>query len=214
MATTLANHGGLRLPWFTLSVTALLLLLFGFAGPAPEALIYDRMAIMSGEFWRLFTGHFVHTDNNHLTWNVLAFLILGAVLEWEFRLPAHFHFTVLGLGALTIDAWLWWGMPEITRYCGISAVLNTQLGVAAILLWATTKSPLAILVGLGAMAKIVAEITLQTSLFTDTLWPSVPEAHLAGLVIGLLSILIIKAKYERGAPRPTTADSESRQKPQ
>jgi rhomboid family GlyGly-CTERM serine protease len=194
MATTLVDHGGLRLPWFTLSVTAFLLLLYGFAGPAPESLIYDRMAITSGEFWRLLTGHLVHTDNNHLTWNVLAFLILGAVLEREFRLPAHFHLIVLGLGALTIDAWLWWGMPEITRYCGISAVLNTQLGVAAILLWVTTKSPLAILVGLGASVKIAVEITLQTSLFTDTLWPSVPEAHLAGLIVGLLSIRIIKAR--------------------
>ncbi len=194
IAATLVNHGSLRLPWFTLSVTALLLLLFGIAGPAPEALIYDRMEIMSGEFWRLFTGHFVHTDNTHLAWNVLAFLILGAVLEWEFRLPAHIHLTVLGLGALTVDAWLWWGMPEITRYCGISAILNTQLGVAAIMLWAATKSPLAILVGLGALLKIAAEITLQTSLFTNTLWPSVPEAHLAGLVFGLLFIRIFKAR--------------------
>ncbi len=188
MATTLVNHGGLRPPWFTLSVTAVLLMLFGLAGPVPEGLIYDRAAIMSGEFWRLITAHLVHTDTGHLAWNVGAFLVLGTVLEREFRLPTRIHLTVLGLGALAVDAWLWWGMPEVTRYCGISAVLNTQFGAAAILLWSTTKSPLAILVGLGAGLKIGMEIALQTSLFTDTLWPSVPEAHLAGLAIGLLSM--------------------------
>ena len=80
-------HGSLTLPWHTLWMVGSVFLLFVFGGSAPEALVFDRQAILQGELWRLVTSHWVHSDVEHLTWNLVAFGLLGYMLE-----PCYGHF--------------------------------------------------------------------------------------------------------------------------
>ncbi len=199
------DHGSLALPWSALSMAGVLAGLYVLFGPMPAALIYDRAAISDGEVWRLITGHLVHTDASHFAWNLGAFVILGTILERELRLPFRRHVALLLSGAAVISAWLWWGMPQLARYCGISAVLNTQFTAVLGFLWLRTKSRLVPLVGLGAVLKIGIEKIFGTSLFVDMTWPSVPEAHLAGLAAGLLIVGWLKA----GAGRISSADGSA-----
>jgi len=73
-----------RIPWLTVTTASLPALLAGASlggfGVA-DAAQYDRAALLRGEVWRLVTGHFVHWSLSHLVWDVLAFLILGAICE-------------------------------------------------------------------------------------------------------------------------------------
>ena len=126
-ADSAANrHGSLALPWRTLLLTGLALVLFLSFGAAPEAWVFDRIAIAQGEWWRLITGHWVHSDLEHATWDIGALLVLG--LLFESRLKGKL-FTVLALSTLGIDLWLWYALPSLNYYCGLSGILNGLLAL-------------------------------------------------------------------------------------
>src|SRR5687767_10962338 len=42
--------------------------------------VYDREAILSGEFWRMFTGQYVHLSTSHLIYNLLGLGLAGWML--------------------------------------------------------------------------------------------------------------------------------------
>jgi len=45
-----------------------------------SALLYDRTAILRGEWWRLWTGHWVHFSFSHLAWNLAVLLGAGLLV--------------------------------------------------------------------------------------------------------------------------------------
>jgi rhomboid family GlyGly-CTERM serine protease len=183
-ANVVQRHGGYTLPWRTFILVALALSLFVLGGPASQALVFDREAILHGELWRLLTGHWVHGDTEHLFWNVMALGILGAMVELT---PGQMKLgTALLGGTALVDVWLWWFMPGLDFYCGLSGILNTLLFLVLIDGWRRTGSTVFPLVLLGATAKIAVETTWATALFTHTAWPAVPPAHLAGALAGVL----------------------------
>jgi rhomboid family GlyGly-CTERM serine protease len=173
---------GYRLPWLTLTLAGLTAALFAALGPVPEALVYDRNAIDNGEWWRLLTAHWVHSDSNHLAWNLGALLVLGGVIETRSRraIPAG-----LLLGSLGVDLLLWYGLPGLSHYAGLSGTLNTLLLLAIAALWQPPNRVMLITVGVVALAKIIAEMALGQALLSDTSWQSIPQAHLAGCLVGL-----------------------------
>ncbi|MCW8825778.1 MAG: rhombosortase [Gammaproteobacteria bacterium] len=198
---SLILRGSEMLPRLTLLMALVAIGLFLSFGAAPELLTYDREAIIHGEWWRLVSGHFVHSDGEHAFWDIFALLLIGALLEQR-GLTKFMTATVTGLFAVNI--WLIWGIPELTYYCGLSGILNTLLAVFLIELWFDLKKPkrqgnnssnskkmdftaLAILItGVSILGKILVEINLGQALFTDTAWPGVPSVHLAGVVGGVL----------------------------
>src|SRR5262245_7612141 len=70
--------------WLTLLLFSGMALLHCFTQNL-ELFSVDKIAIQHGEWWRLVSGHFVHSDNNHLIWNIVAFAMLGAMLEQHSR---------------------------------------------------------------------------------------------------------------------------------
>ena len=189
-------HGGLLSPRRTLLLSSLALALYLLAGPAPELLVYDRSAIAGGEWWRLFTAHLVHSDAGHALWNIAAFALLGAL--FEARLGGRVVPGLL-LGALAIDAWLWWAEPELLLYCGLSGVINALMAASLWRLWQQSRDSLLVWIGIGAIAKIALETAAGGALFTQTLWGSVPQAHAVGFAAGLLSNLICRSEARYGA---------------
>jgi rhomboid family GlyGly-CTERM serine protease len=182
-----SRHGSLTLPWRTLLLTGLALGLFLGFGSAPEAWVFDRMAITQGEWWRLITGHWVHSDLEHATWDIGALLVLG--LLFESRLKGKL-FTVLALGTLSIDLWLWYALPSLTYYCGLSGILNGLLALGLFRMWWELRHPLIWMTGVGAILKIVWETAIGGALLTSTAWPSLPEVHGVGFLCGLLVAMI------------------------
>lgn len=176
-----------RLPWLTLSLAGLAIGLYAVAGPAADAAVYDRAAVADGEWWRLLSGHWVHGDTGHLAWNLTALLLLGSIVESSRRwlLP-------LGLlaGSIGVDLWLWTGLPGIVRYCGLSGALNTLLILALWTTWKRSGHWLVWAIGLGSLLKILVEMADGRALLTQTAWPSVPSAHLAGWLVGCLLVAL------------------------
>lgn len=191
------NHGGPRPPWFTFTLAALAIGFYCFAGAAAPAWVFDRSAIADGEWWRLISGHLVHSDAQHLLWDVSALVVIGWMLERH--RPAIFGSGFLA-GLLAVDAWLWLGMPELERYCGLSGVLHAVLLLLLAALWRTTPKSLVITMGFLIVGKVVLESWTHQALLTDTAWPSVPSAHLAGLCAGLAVFLLDNAKERRLNP--------------
>ena len=129
------------------------------------------------------TGHLVHADGSHALWNITALALLVTLFEgWLGRRLT----TSLGLGVLTINLWLWWGMPTLTLYCGVSGVLNILLAAGLYVLWRETRDPVVLLVAAGAVTKVTIEGLAGHALFVDIAWASVPSVHGVGFAARLL----------------------------
>ena len=183
------NHGGLRPPWFTFLLAVLAIGFYGLAGPAAPAWVFDRSAIADGEWWRLFSGHLVHSDGQHLIWDVSALVVIGWILE-RYQ-PVIFTWGLLA-GMLAVNAWLWFGMPELERYCGLSGTLHAVLLLLLATLWRTTRQPMVLAMGFLILGKVGLEWWTNQALLTQTAWPSVPIVHFAGLCGGLAVLLLDK----------------------
>lgn len=179
------NQGSAELPWLTaLLVAGAILLWWGF-GPAPAALVFDRAAITQGQIWRLITGHMVHSDAGHALWDIAALAAIGWLLETQCRLRM---LLVSLLGCMAVDVGIWWFMPTLDLYCGLSGVLNTLFVVMLADLWAAHRHPIFPLAGIALCIKLAYEIHAGQSLIVATAWPATPLAHLAGTLGGLLML--------------------------
>jgi rhomboid family GlyGly-CTERM serine protease len=179
------RHGSTTLPWRSMLMGVVAVLAYLLPGAAPEALVFDRVAIAQGEWWRLLTGHWVHSDPAHAGWDITALLLLGALFEprLKWRLPL-----ALLIGTVGVNAWLWWMDPALRYYCGLSGILNSLLIVGLLQLWRDCRAPLVLLTGVAAAAKILLELSLGQTLLTRTAWPAVPAVHAAGFLSGLVCV--------------------------
>ncbi len=111
-----------KIPWAFLAV-ALTATAIQFADRAPApwsaALIYDRPALASGQWWRLWTGHLVHYGWLHFAADTAMLLILGRAIEWRF--PAASRLALLALPPI-ISAAIYCFDPGMIRYAGLSAL--------------------------------------------------------------------------------------------
>jgi len=178
-----ASHGSPKLPWFSFLLVAGAISVYLLFGAAPEVFVFDRVAISDGEWWRLITAHWVHSDLTHAVWDIAALLLLGILFETrlQWRLPL-----ALLLATFGVDAWLWWGEPTLRYYCGLSGILNSLLILGLFYLWRDLRHPLILLTGVGAAVKIIAEINVGQALLVQTAWPSVPAVHAVGFLCGLV----------------------------
>jgi rhomboid family GlyGly-CTERM serine protease len=176
------------LPWRATGLAITAIALYLVLGAAPGDWVFDREAIAAGEWWRLITGHWVHGDLQHATWDIAALVLFGMLFEarLQSRLPL-----VLLVASIGVDAWLWWGVPTLRYYCGLSGILNGLLILGLMQLWRDERHPLALLTAVGAALKIVLEMSTGQALLTETAWPSVPTAHAAGLLCGLVMAAVI-----------------------
>ncbi|HEX2667445.1 MAG TPA: rhombosortase [Gammaproteobacteria bacterium] len=108
-------------PLLALLLPCLLLALGG--EPLRVALRYERVAILHGEAWRLFTGNFVHLGTGHLLEDMAGLLLLW--LLFEDALPGWRTPAVVSAGALAVGLGLLAGDPQVDWYVGISGALDT-----------------------------------------------------------------------------------------
>lgn len=172
----------MRTPWLTLIVGAVVVSTAALTGFAPDALVWDRGSLLA-EPWRLVTGHLVHADAGHLVWNVAAWAVLGATTE---RLIGPRRMALaLAAGIIAVDLSLL-ALPAVTRFCGLSSLLNTLYAVACLTLWRRNGGALPLLLLAAGAAKIGTEIILGAPVLTTPTWPPIAETHAAGLLVGLL----------------------------
>ena len=178
---------GRRLPVFTLLMVGSGVVVALFPGWSAW-LIYDRSAILSGELWRMFTGHWVHFSTPHLVYDLLAFGIVGWIIEIR-GLP-HFGWLCL-LTPWLFSAVLLWFDPQMKLFGGLSALATTAIVYLALfgLHDAAPWRWVCLAALLGIAGKILFEMTTGHMIFVTTV--NVPVAvsvasHLAGAFIALL----------------------------
>ena len=83
---------------------------------------FNRGLVEQGDVWLLLSGHIVHLNWSHWLLNMAGL----AIVAFFFSSHASFKqwFIVILLSACVISAGLWWGMPDIHYYVGLSGVLH------------------------------------------------------------------------------------------
>lgn len=83
---------------------------------------FNRALVEQGDVWLLFSGHIVHLNWSHWALNMAGLSIVAfffsshaSVKQW---------LTVIIVSACMINIGLWWWMPEIRSYVGLSGVLH------------------------------------------------------------------------------------------
>ncbi|MGH7411347.1 MAG: rhombosortase, partial [Candidatus Methylomirabilis sp.] len=160
---------------------------------AATRLQYDRAAIAAGELWRILSGHWTHVSADHLFWNVLAFVVLGAIGERSSRV--RFYTCLVG-SAVVIPVALWTALPQLRTYRGLSGIDSALFALLAVTLmkdviharrwtWVTGLSA----VFLAFIGKVGFEMATGRTIFVDStaahMLP-VPLAHCIGAVVGVI----------------------------
>lgn len=162
-----------------------------------ELLEYNRNLIEAGEFWRLITGHITHFSFDHLFWDSIMFAVVGSLcLKRNIRLTL----TLLATSILTISCYLWFYIPSMTHYRGLSGVDCGLMVLYAgmlftegyetqnnILQWGSS------IIILGMAGKLAYEITSGATLFVSgTGARCIVEAHCIGAATALKVLLSSK----------------------
>lgn len=87
-----------------------------------QDLVYHRDAISDGEFYRFLSGHFFHTNLNHLLLNLAGLLLLWSLHGQYYRWPQYPIFFITN--SLIVSFGLYFFSPELSQYVGLSGVLH------------------------------------------------------------------------------------------
>ncbi len=83
---------------------------------------FNRALVEHGQVWLLFTAHIVHLNWQHWALNMGGLAIVA--FFFSPHASARQWLAVLFISACVINVGLWWGMPEIRSYVGLSGVLH------------------------------------------------------------------------------------------
>jgi rhomboid family GlyGly-CTERM serine protease len=154
-------------------------------------LLYDRSALAHYELWRLITCHWVHLSTDHLFWSAATFFVLESLCE---IMDLKKYYATAGISAIAIPIVIWWAMPDLMIYGGLSGLDCTSYSLLMVLfikrelrsrswIWVVLFS---LLLG-GLAAKIIYEATTGLTIFvanTHTNMTPVPLTHLVGGCVG------------------------------
>ncbi|EKO3592591.1 rhombosortase [Vibrio metschnikovii] len=168
--------------------------------PFSELSAWQLTSIEQGQWWRILTGNFTHTNFAHLGMNlaglwVIVFLFMPSIKSLFFALIM-----------LSLSVGISIFFTEMTLYVGLSGVLHGLFAYFALLEWLNGRRSSLWLV-LGVIAKVAWEQWFGASMMTAELIQArvATEAHLAGtlggLTLGLIQFLLIKKRrnLSRGA---------------
>lgn len=163
-----------------------LMLALAFWPEAESLLRYQRADIAAGQFWRVFTGHFVHLNLAHALLNAAGTLLLALSLARD--IPSRDWWVVTLLAPLVISSGLWFKQPDLLAYVGFSGVLHGLLYFGVLRLFRVMPA----WAGAFLLLLLARQIWEQTSAYDPDYLRSLihgrvmPDAHLFGALTGLL----------------------------
>ncbi len=146
---------------------------------------WQLASIQDGQWWRIVTGNFTHTNFAHLTMNLLGLWVISYI----FKPAAHsLSLLLIGLSALIGSSLLF---TSLHNYVGLSGTLHGIFAFYALKEAINGRKSSWLLV-IGVIAKVFSEQWLGASSSTAELIQArvATEAHLAGLIFGLLLSLV------------------------
>jgi len=185
-------------------VIALCAMVAALCPAAGDILQFDRARILSGQWYRLLTGHLTHFTASHLAWDLGVFIGLGLIAG---AIDGRGTAVTLALAAVAIPLGVLQFQPALQTYRGLSGldsalfvflvcrqlwVAEDGLGTTGLgLAWA----PFGCLVVFGA--KVVFECVTGRTLFVSGAgtFTAVPLAHAVGGACGAAVGLIWQNKW-------------------
>lgn len=187
-------------PWkenyVALLLAVLVIILFLIPG-SREALQYQRNLVNAGEWWRLFTCSFVHSNADHFTWNFITLLSSSLVAERMGR-QRFVTFLIVCMGIMALwhasdfnNAWVRLGFSGIAS--GSFAMLLIRISMEG---WKIKE----FWIGSIALLLLVLFIAHETgSWLSTTPWEyftgealgggtgkTVKGTHLTGILVGII----------------------------
>nr|WP_237668687.1 rhombosortase [Vibrio toranzoniae] len=158
--------------------TSLLCVLFQLE-PVQAWVVWDNNAIADGQWWRILTGNFSHTNYSHLVMNLAGLWIISYLFQpnkKQLISALLFISVVTGLALL---------LSSIQVYVGLSGTLHGLFGLFALREALNGRKSSWLLV-VGLIAKIAWEQFVGPSSTTGELINArvAIEAHLAGALAG------------------------------
>jgi rhomboid family GlyGly-CTERM serine protease len=143
---------------------------------------WDHSLIISGQWWRILSGNFAHTNFTHLAMNLAALWLISLIFKPSVKVLLLLMIAislVIGLGLLASD---------IQRYVGLSGTLHGLFAYFAaqeLLVQGRRSSGLLVL---GVAGKVIWEQIFGPSHTSMALIeaPVATQAHLIGLIAGLI----------------------------
>jgi rhomboid family GlyGly-CTERM serine protease len=182
---------------FPAVLVAVLLAFHGLGADALPVLRYERSAVLSGEAWRLVTGHLVHADIVHLGWNALGVLIVAFLFARDYSWRQWL--VILGVSTATTDLGFLLLEPQLEWYVGFSGVLHGLMAAGLVAWLRTSRDAITwIVTGLFA-AKLAWEHFAGPLPFTAASLelPVVHQAHTYGAIGGGLAGLWLTRRMSR-----------------
>lgn len=160
---------------------------------ASSLLEFNRVAVATGDWWRVLTGHLPHFGLEHLIWDAGVFAVLGIICERRSRTAT---LSCVGISALLIPAAICLMMPEISTYRGLSGIATALFAMLGMMMFVDScrqgdhsRTAITALLLTGMVAKIAWEFHSGSAVFvvpSAHSFVAVPLAHLVGAAIGLL----------------------------
>jgi rhomboid family GlyGly-CTERM serine protease len=165
--------------------TLILISLAVIASTSPllgQRLVWDRTAIVEGQWWRLVTGHLVHLTPRHLWLDVLAVALAG----WLIESCAQRQYARLAImAAFAVGVFVFAFCPSVQVYGGLSGVAFAMFGyMAALCTHARSRWVGCVLLVLLSV-KIGVEYATGHALFVGEGYVVLPAVHAVGAVCGL-----------------------------
>ncbi len=153
---------------------------------------WDHHLIISGQWWRILSGNFTHTNLNHLVMNMAALWLISLI----FKPTGKQLLTLLTVISILIGLGLF--LSDIQRYVGISGTLH-GLFVYCALGEITSGRRTSWLLVAGIVFKVAWEQWAGPSSLSENLIgaPVAIQAHLIGLLSGTGLFLIAILKQNR-----------------
>lgn len=149
---------------------------------------YDREQLNNFQWWRLLTGHFLHTNTTHLLLNTAGMTLLWALHGHYYKIPRYvIQFLVLCLGTAL---GLYFFAAQMQWYVGLSGVLHGLFVVGAYF-DIRQKFKTGWIMLLGVWVKVIHEQIYGASADVAKLIDAnvAVDAHLFGTVTGCIIIL-------------------------
>jgi len=173
----------------TLTIAAISILSFLF--PAiTGAMELDTTTNLLSQIPQLFSCHTLHWSLNHLSWDLMMFVLVGGICERRNQVG---YSVVLFLSALLIPGFVTHLGPSLDSYRGLSGLDTGIFAFAAVMLfdeavkernWQSAVIYSALFMGM--LGKIVYELSFGGTLFVEgSDFTPVPIAHLIGAIIGI-----------------------------
>jgi len=184
------------LPIVTLVVVGLSVLIYLL--PGAGRLVYDRDAILAGEWWRVITGHWVHFSAQHFLYDTTAFGFAGAMVERR----GHRNFGWLCAIAMVVISGSMFVFEPRLEVCGGLSGLATAAVVFLTLHGLEEQGAWRWICGLAlvlCLAKLLVELTTRHFVLLQApggLMP-VPANHIAGALTA--AGVYVWPKIEAGA---------------